>query len=266
MKLGEFKKYLKVYFLLAHASFSQVLVNRFSAVMFLVGKILRFVFSLFLIMVVVGQTQGIAGYTLSQAVLFFLIFNLMDIIVQVFFRGVYWFRGTIVSGSFDFFLLKPLNPLFQALLGHPDFLDIITLIPLLIFTFSFIVKNSLLSGWQNIFIFGLLFLSGLVLASALHIIILAVGVLTTEVDNAIWIYRDLSGMLRLPLKIYNRPIKLFLTFVLPIAIIFTFPAKALLGILSWPWLGLDFLYCLAFCFFALKLWNQALKKYASASS
>lgn len=266
MKLKEFKKYLKVYFLFTHAAFAQVLITRFSSIIFIVGKVTRFLFSLFLILLIIGKTQGVVGYTLPQAVLFFLIFNLIDIVVQALLRGVYWFRGTIISGNFDFYLLKPLNTLFRSLFCHTDFLDIITLIPLITFSLNYILKNSLIANMQSFFLFLLLFFNGCILALSFHIIVIAIGVLTTEVDHMIWIYRDLSGMLKLPLEIYNQPIRIFLTFIIPMAVIFTFPTKAIMGILSWQWAVYSFL-CSIFCILcSLKFWHFALTKYSSASS
>jgi ABC-2 type transport system permease protein len=266
MKLKEFKKYLKVYFLFTQAAFTQALITRFSSFIFLTGKFLRFLFNLFLVLLLVGRSQGVAGYSLPQVVLFFLIFNLVDVFVQLFLRGVYWFRGTIVSGSFDYYLVKPLNPLFRSLACHTDILDLITLIPLSLFTLYYIHQHSLILNFSNFLLFLFIFINGFFFALSLHILALAIGVLTTEVDHTIWIYRDLINMLRFPVEIYHQPIRIFLTFIIPVVIMINFPAKALMGLLSWPWVVYSFILTLFFLFFSLKGWHFSLKKYSSASS
>ena len=266
MKLREFKKYLKVYFLFTHAAFAQSLITRFSSIIFIIGKVLRFLFSLFLVLLIIGKAQGVVGYTLPQAVLFFLIFNLVDVVVQVLLRGVYWFRRTIVTGNFDFYLTKPLNPLFRSLFCYTDFLDILTLIPLSIFTVNYIFQNSLMPDFQNLLLFIFIFINACFFALDFHIIVLAIGVLTTEVDHIIWIYRDFSGMLKLPIEIYNQPLRFFLTFVVPVVIMTNFPARALMGILSWQWVIYSFCASWVLFFVSLRFWKFALTKYSSASS
>src|SRR3990167_5762896 len=109
------KKYLKVWWIFVVNSFQSQLVVRWAAAMFLIGKILRFGIFLFFIMVLVDKTSALAGYNLTETILFYLTFNFIDTASQLLFREVYRFRPTIVSGAFDFTLIKPLNPLFRSL-------------------------------------------------------------------------------------------------------------------------------------------------------
>jgi len=51
-----------------------------------------------------------------------------------------------------------------------------------------------------------------------------------------------------------------------VVILFTVPAKALLGLLSWQWVVLAFLISGLFLWGSLKFWKYALSKYSSASS
>lgn len=265
--MKEFKRYLKVWFRWAQATFSSVLMaNRFSAVLFLLGKVIRFFFFLFILLIFVGKTKALAGYTLHQAVFFFLVFNLVDISTQLFFRGVYWFRGRLVSGEFDFAMTRPIKPLFDVLCSHPDPLDLITLIILVIFMIIFVLQTNLAANVISVFLFLLLLSSGFILALAFHIFAVAFGVITLEVDNIIWIYRDLSSMGRIPIDIYATPIRAFLTFITPIAIMMTFPAKALMGLLSWQWVILSFVISGIFLWGSLRFWKYALTQYSSASS
>lgn len=265
--MKKLKKYLKIWFQWAHASFASVLVaNRFSAGLFLLGKIIRFFFFLLLLLIFVGKTKVLAGYTLHQAIFFFLVFNLVDISAQLFFRGVYWFRGRLVSGEFDFAMARPINPLFDVLCSHPDPLDLITLIILVAFMVLFVLKTNLAANLFSVLLFFLLLSSGFILALALHILVAAFGVITLEIDNVIWIYRDLTNMGRIPIDIYATPIRAFLTFIAPVAIMMNFPAKALMGLLAWQWVIVSFLMSGIFLWGSLRFWKYALTQYSSASS
>lgn len=260
------KKYLKVWWLYTINTLQvQLNVARWGVLLFLFAKVLRFATFIFFLIILVKGTKLLAGYNLDQVILFFLTFNLLDMISQMFFREVYRFRATIITGSFDFYLMKPLSPLFRSLFTGSDFLDFLTLIPLLFAVIYYINKLQLISA-ANLAVFFLMILIGLLIALSFHILVLSLGVLTTEVDNAIFIYRDLTSMGRVPVDIYMEPIKGFITFIIPVGIMMSFPAKALMGILSLPLVLYAIFFSLILFYFSLCSWQFAIKRYSSASS
>lgn len=265
--MKELKKYLRVWFQWAHASFATVLVaSRFSAILFLLGKVIRFFFFLLVLLMFVGKAKALVGYTLHQAIFFYLVFNLVDISTQLFFRGVYWFRGRLVSGRFDFAMTRPISPLFDTLCSHPDPLDLFTLIILVVFMVLFVLQTNLAANLISVLLFLLLLVSGFILGFAFHILVAAFGMITLEIDNIIWIYRDLTSMGRIPIDVYTTPIRALLTFIAPVGIMMTFPAKALMGLLSWQWVILSFIMSGVFLWGSLRFWKYALTHYSSASS
>jgi len=141
------RKYLRVWFLLSIATFQSFFVSRFGAGLFLLGKMIRFLFFGLFLILLLSRTKVLAGYNIWQIILFYLTFNLIDSATQMLFRKVYRFREQIVKGGFDLTLVKPVNSLFNSLLGWTDILDFITLFPLAImigFTISkafYSIKN-----------------------------------------------------------------------------------------------------------------------------
>ncbi len=260
------EKYFRIWWKMTLLSFTVDVTNRFAAILFLAGKLLRFLFFLFFLILLVSRTKTLAGYDVNQVVFFFLTFNLVDIIVQLFLRGVYHFRSLLVTGNFDFILLQPIHPLFRSLASHTDVLDLMTLIPLVSYMIWFLASGKIVIALPGVIFYLILIICSFLIASAIHIMVLAVGVLTTEVDNVIWIYRDLSGMGRIPIDVYREWLRNFLIFVVPISVIMTFPAKALMGLLSWPWVIFSLFLAAVLLFLSLRFWNFALKKYSSASS
>lgn len=230
--------------------------------MFITGKIIRFFFYLTLLVIVLNQTKVLATYNLNQIVVFFLIFEIIDIVGQLFFRGIYFFRNEVITGHFDLTLVKPANALFQVLTAQTDLLDT----PLLIIVFYLFTRLNFHLTLFNLILFIFMFISGFILITAIHIIVASIGIITTEVDHVIWIYRDLSLMCRVPIDIYLNSVQVILTFIIPMAIIFTFPAKALMGLLAWPWLIFSFAISCLLLLAALKFWQFSLTKYSSASS
>jgi ABC-2 type transport system permease protein len=258
------KNYLKIWWMMSKNSFSVVLSQRTAMFFFLTGKTIRFTFFLgFLYFLLLG-TKNLAGYNVNQTISFFLVFNLVDVISQFFFRAVYTFRSKIVSGDFDLVLVKPISSLFTVLLGGADLMDLITIPPLIgvtIYAVGFLHPNFL-----QIFLFVFLILNALIIATAFHILALSFGIITFEIDNVIMIYRDLTSLGRFPVDIYRQPIQGILTYLIPVGVMMTFPAKALMGLVSFQGVAWSFFIGVVMLFLSLRFWNFSLTKYTSASS
>ena len=256
---------IKIWWLFVLATAKEAFESRFGVVLFSVGKIFRFVFFILFLIILLLRTKGIAGYSFWQVVLFYLTFNFIDTTAQLLFRHVYRFRYTVTSGTFDFDLLRPYSPLIANLLGGMDMLDI----PMFALFFGGIIF-CFFHLWPlsigNIILYILLLANGLLIASAFHIFVLALGILTTAVDNTIMLYRDITQMGRLPVDIYKDPLRSIVTFVVPVGVMMTFPVKVLLGLLSLKFIVIAFSIGVIFYMLSLICWRYALSQYASASS
>jgi ABC-2 type transport system permease protein len=195
---------------------------------------------------------------------FFLTFNFIDTVTQLFFREVYRFRPMVVSGDFDLVLIKPINPLFRALIGGADPLDLLMLIPYI--GALLYVGSGLEITALGIVLYLVLLVNAFMIAAAFHIVVLALAILTTEIDHTVMIYRDLTSMGRVPVDIYHEPLKSIITFVLPVGVMMTFPAKALMGTLSPVFILLSCLIGTGFLWASLRMWQYSISRYASASS
>lgn len=241
------------------------LQSRFGAVMFLTGKLLRFALFLLFLMLLLGRVKTIGIFTFWEVMFFFATWQFIDEVVQFFMREVYRFRAKILNGYFDYTLLRPLNSLFHPLFGGADVLDI----PILLLSILFIffaathIDGITLIG---VLLYVVLVINAFLIALSFHIATLAIGILTTEVENTIFLYRDITQMGRFPIDLYREPVRSILMFVIPVGIMMTFPAKALLGLLNPAFifiaLGVGFLLLsLSYTF-----WIYALRYYSSASS
>ena len=144
-------------------------------------------------------------------------------------------------------------------------MDFFTLVPTIIILGIVIGRLETPITLLNLLIYFVLVLNGLIVATAIHIIVAAVAVWTQEIEQEIWIYRDLMTMGRFPLEIYSAPVRTVITFIVPIAFMVSFPAKALLGILSTGWIVASFIIGASLLVISLKIWGLALKNYTSVS-
>lgn len=261
----EINRYFWLWWQFTKITTQVALQSRFGAIVFLIGKFLRFGFFLLFLVLLVTKTKGIAGYSFWEVLFFFATFNLLDSIPQFLWREVYRFRTYVMRGFFDYIITKPVSPLFRCLFGGSDMLDLFILFASVFFV---IYAGMHIDGitLQGIFLYILLIGNTLLIALSFHIFVLAIGILTTEVDNAIMLYRDLTQMGRVPIDIYQEPIRGFITFIIPIGIMMTFPAKALMGLLSFWNIAVAGIFACLFFTISIFLWRFSLSRYASVSS
>ncbi|OGP08200.1 MAG: hypothetical protein A2048_10800 [Deltaproteobacteria bacterium GWA2_45_12] len=259
------KRYLKIWYLTTANAVMADVTKRFSLILILLGKAIRIIlFGLFLLLLLSGKKQ-LAGYSIDQATVFYLTFNLIDTLSQLLLRGTYYFRNLVIKGDLDYVLIHPLNPLFSVLFSHTDILDFIMLWPIL---FALIYSLGQLSVLTLIgfVLYLILIFNGLILAMAFHVLILSMAITTYEVDNTLMIYRDLSSLGRVPVDLYREPLRFFITFILPVGIMVTFPVKALIGLLNPFIIIISVFVTLVFFRMAIVFWDRALRSYSSASS
>lgn len=259
------KKYFKVWYLMTVNSFATSLESKTSVLIFLTGKSIRLILFFIFLITLLTYTKTLLGYTLEQTVFFYLTFNLLDTSTQLFLREVYRFRPLVVSGNFDLVLLKPFHPLFRVLAGGADPLDVIILLILLIALIVFFITAGAVGPFSYLLYFLLLF-NGFLIGVAFHIIVVSLGVITTEIDHTIMIYRDLSNLGRVPVDIYREPLRFMITYIVPVGIMVSFPARAFFGLISWPVIIFTFTFGLLFFGLSLQFWKYSLRRYTSASS
>jgi ABC-2 type transport system permease protein len=232
---------------------------------YLIGKLLRFGFFLFYLLAIFNHVPSLKGYSMPQVVLFFLTFNIVDVAAQFLFRGLYGIKVLIDEGDFDKFLTQPVHLLFRISVMGTDFLDLLTLIPIGIVTAWTLQKLSSSVSPGSIVIYVLLLANAMLIAYAFHVFVGGLSVKTQEVESAIWIYRDVMTLGRFPVSIYSELMRALFVTVVPIGVMVSFPAQALLHLLSWKGVLYSFALGLLFHITAQTYWRAMLKQYTSNS-
>ncbi len=258
------KRYIKIWWMLTRNSFSVVLGQKSALLIFLSGKVLRFTFFMIFLSFLIIGAKSLVGYSANQVIFFFLTFSVVDTFSQFLFREVYRFRSKIINGDFDLTLIRPVNALFISLMGGADLIDLFTVPPLIWITihYGILLDPTFLST----FLYLVLVINGIVIAASFYIAVISLGIITLEIDHTTMIFRDLESLARFPVDIYKQPLQNILTFLLPIGVMVTFPAKAFMGLMSlWGLVGSLLIGSLSM-YFSLRFWSFALRKYTSASS
>ena len=261
--IGRLPYYFKIWLLMSKNSFMMMLNNKKLFITFLLAKVLRFGFFVMFIYFLVTGSKDVAGYSANQIVFFFLTFNVIDILGQFLYREVYRFRSKVVSGDLDLILAKPMSALFRVLMGGADIIDLITIPPLIIAVIY--VGNLLNPSILHTTYYVLLIINGLLISTAFHIAVLSLAILTMEIDHTVMIYRDLLNLGRLPVDIYREPLRSILTYLLPVGVMITLPAKSLMGLVSPLSVAVSFMIGVIVFWASKRFWSHALKHYTSAS-
>ena len=258
-------KYFSLWLTMTSRTTQVALYSRSGIVLFTIGKLMRFSFFIVFLFLLTSRTNSLAGYTVWQVMLFFVTFTIIDSISQFLWREVYRFRNYIISGNFDYLLTKPMAPLFRSLFGGSDILDLLTLIPLLGFMIYVLTQIGDVTI-INVVLYILLIVNALVIALSFHIFVLGLGIVTTEVDNAMWMFREITQLGRVPIQVYPKAITFLFTYLLPVAAMIAIPTQALLGLVTPLGVLIAFMFSSGLLFGSYKFWLYALKQYSSASS
>jgi ABC-2 type transport system permease protein len=256
------KKNLKIFWLFATYSMKITFKNPTGVVLFTFGKLIRFGMFFLFVFYLLSNTKLLAGFSLEQTIIFYLTYNIVDSLAQLLFREVYRFRQLVISGELDAILVKPYHPFLRILVGGVDILDAGISLIYLGLVIYFMTQLPAVGITQYILYIALI-LNALIISMSFHISVLSLGILTTEVDHTIMIYRDMTKMGTFPVDIYAQPLRFIFTFIVPVGIMMTIPVKGLFNILTLPWYLVSFGFALGSLFVSLRLWDFALKRYQS---
>ncbi|MFT3767352.1 MAG: ABC-2 family transporter protein [Minicystis sp.] len=172
----------------------------------------------------------------------------------------------IRKGTLDFVLLKPADA--QFLVSTTRFeiwkvVDVIAAVGILAWAFHLLgrvptVGAALLSV-------ALLGCATIVLYSV-WILVVAAAFWVVRLDNLAYLFGSIFDFSRWPVTIFKGGWRIVFTFVIPLGLMTTYPAEALLGTLAWRTAIFSALGSLAFAAVARAVWTRAIAAYTSASS
>jgi ABC-2 type transport system permease protein len=172
----------------------------------------------------------------------------------------------IRTGSFDYVLLKPADPQFLVSTARFEpwkFLDVLGGIGLAIWAFAL---RGEAPAPLDLALCAVLLVAGALVLYALWICVVAASFWVIKLDNLVYLFGALFDAARWPVEIFRGVWRFVFTFVLPLALMTTYPAMAALGRLEPRTAGLAIAGAAAFALVARALWLGAIRSYTSASS
>lgn len=172
----------------------------------------------------------------------------------------------IRSGAFDYVLLKPADA--QLLISASRFepwkiIDLLAALALLIYAFA---QLGAVPSLMDIALGTVLFVAGVLAMYALWILCAAASFWVVRLDNLTYLLGAIFDTARWPVQVFQGAWRIVFTFVIPVAVMTTFPAMALLHRLDATTALATIGGSLALLVISRVVWRIAIRSYTSASS
>jgi ABC-2 type transport system permease protein len=173
----------------------------------------------------------------------------------------------IRTGSFDYVLLKPIDA--QAMISASHYepwrvFDLLGAVAIIVYAFALRPEGppSISGVVLGIALFG----SGVLASYALWMLCAAASFWVVRLDNLMYLLGAIFDVGRWPIQVFRGAWRFAFTFVIPVAVMTTFPAMALLGTLGARSTLATAGGSLALLAISRVVWRTAIRSYTSASS
>ena len=218
------------------------------------------------LLVLYGSRETVAGWDQSSALVVIGMFVVLRALVEgVISPSLVDFVARVRNGSFDYVLLRPADA--QVLVSLARFAPwrIIDLLGGLGLIGYALYLRGVTPRPIDIALGAGLLLCGAVAMYSLYLIAASITFWVVKLDNLAFFLSALIDTARWPVHVFSGAWRILFTFVLPLALMTTYPAMALLGRLD----GRTALACaggaLAMLVLARLVWRRAIRSYTSAA-
>ncbi|MGE0786562.1 MAG: ABC transporter permease [Sandaracinaceae bacterium] len=216
---------------------------------------------------VFAERPVIAGWHYGEALLVIGWFTLLEGVLR---GAINPSLSTVIAhirmGTLDFLLLKPADS--QFLVSTAQFMPwrVLSLVASgLVFAYAYRELGRPPEPLDVAAAFAVL-MAGVLVLYSLWILVIAVAFRAVRVDNLRYLFEAVFDAARWPASVFKGAVSFVFTFVIPLALMTTYPAQALLGTLRWSQFAGSLVGAALFALFARWVWSRSIRGYTSASS
>jgi ABC-2 type transport system permease protein len=224
-------------------------------------------FFLLILKVIYRNTTSVAGWSEGDSYILAATCFLMHGIVTAFFAtNLQEIPEKVRKGTLDFDIVKPLDTQFLVSIRKFNFDEVGTLgVGIAMVSIGLAMAGHSPTPIQAL-IYLFMVACSICIFYSFVLMLMTLGIWLVRVDN-LWVLGDsIFTVARFPIDIYQAPLKRFLTYGVPLALIATEPSRALLGGRQPSFALLALAWALAFLLISRLFWRFALSRYTSASS
>jgi len=260
-------RYLRLLAAQLRASTQLALQYRVDFVIGGVMSLFRLVWTLLPVLVVWARRPEIAGWTLGEALLVVAWFRLLNGILEAAVHpALVAVIDHIRTGTLDFVLVKPADA--QFLVSTARFepwrvIDALSGVGIAVYAF---LKLGVWPSAAQVGAALALTVASVAILYSLALLVVSAAFWVVRLDNLIYLFNAIFDAARWPSTVWRGAWRILFTFVIPLALMTTYPALALLGRLALT-TGLAAIAGAAlFAVIARAIWLRAIAHYTSASS
>ncbi len=223
--------------------------------------------NLLFIVVVFRHTPLLGGYTLDETIFIYGYFMVPYGLFNCFFNLWGFSERYIVKGEMDRVLTRPAHNLFQLVLENmdpPSLFGSVTGVAIMLYAWLRLDNGW---SWSDPLVFALLVLGSTMIYGGIYVALTSISFYTDAPTGILPLMWNIQNYGRYPVDIYNKAIKIVLTWVLPFAFVGFYPAAYFLDrehlgrmALLTPLVGAVVLAA------GLAAWNAGVKRYRGAGS
>lgn len=266
---AKIKKYWRVFVVLRRVGLMNRMAYRVNFFISCFSILVNMSFTIIFLRVIFGFVNNFSGWGYYQALTVAATFMIVDGLLWLFCAYLTIIPNHIKNGSFDQFLVAPIDAQFYISFWRGDSEDsvrIITGVALLFYSIGHLSLGSgpLLAG--KIFIYLISLFCGLSIAYSIFLFLRTFSFWFIDVSSLSGVGNSLFNAAKYPATIFRHKIARAIVFsVLPLAFLATVPAKLLVYGFDWQLAGGSLLVSGLFLWASRRFWLWGVGKYTSAS-
>jgi ABC-2 type transport system permease protein len=217
------------------------------------------------LLVLFDQRKSVAGWTAPEALLvvawFTFLKGVLDGAIQPSLQNVV---DQIRKGTLDFVLLKPADAQFLVSTSRFEIFKCANLFAGLGLVVYALAKLGHVPSGAAIATTMLLLCASIAILYSMWILVVALAFRVVKVDNLTYLFASIYDAARWPASVFRGPLSFVFTFILPLAVMTTFPALAVMDRLPPHRALFAVLGAALFAWIARRVWLASIAAYTSA--
>ena len=260
-------RYFRLLWIQLRASLATAMQYRADFVIDGVLSLWWMVWTLVPLTVVFSGRASVAGWTFPEALLVAAWFTILRGVLEGSINpSLLQVSEQIRTGSLDFVLIKPADGQFlvsTARFAPWKIVDILAGCVMIGIAFHGLHRVPAI---LDVFVAAVLLVAALTVLYSLWILVVCASFWVVKLDNLSFLLSSIFDAARWPLDLFRGVWRVIFTFVIPLGLMTTYPARALLGSLSGRTAAFALAGAAVFSTIARLIWTRALARYTSASS
>lgn len=258
---------LRLYKVMFQTSIARTLAYRTSFLVEVIFNSLWLVYFVFIVEVLFGQTESVAGWSKGGAVILVGMWSLWDDLLQMLVgKGMRALSFNIDQGDFDLFLTKPVDTLFLASFRQFDLARFAYAAVDIIIIWYGVALESAALAWEGVWGGALMLGTAFMLGYSLWVMVVTLSFRFIKIENIHDLFHSVMMFARNPVEIFGARLRPVLFTVVPLALIANVPVRVFLGLFEVWHVTLSFSMAILYFVCARWVWVRAIRRYVSASS